>query len=73
MTDKQMIPNDSDPSLQLNCEESYANYSIWAAVHGTAFMPCYDYKNSGTILYPLRVRIFMVFPPLEDYKKITSS
>lgn len=44
MTDKQMIPNDSDPSFQLNCEESYANYTIWAAVHGTAFIPSSDYK-----------------------------
>lgn len=65
MTDKQMISSDSDPSFQLNCEESYANYSIWAAVHGTAFISCCDYKNSRTILYPLCVRIFMVFPPLK--------
>lgn len=39
MTDKQMILSDSDASFQLNCEENYANYSIWAAMHGTAFVP----------------------------------
>lgn len=64
MTDKQMIPNDSDPSFQLNCEESYVNYSIWAAVHGTAFSPCCVYKNSKAILYPLYVGIVMLFSPL---------
>lgn len=62
MTDKQMIPNDSDPSFQLNCVESYASYSIWAAVHGTAFIQYYNYKNRGTILYPLCVRDIHVFP-----------
>lgn len=53
MTEKQMIPNDAEPSFQLNCEESYANHSIQAAVHGTAFISCCDYKNSVPILYPL--------------------
>lgn len=32
MTDKQMIPNDPDPSFQLNCKESYVNCSVQAAV-----------------------------------------
>ena len=59
-----MILNDSDCSFQLNDEESYANYSISAAVHGIAFIPCCDDKNSGTILYPLCVGVLMLFPPL---------
>lgn len=66
MTDKQMIPSDSDPSFHLNCEENYADYSIWAAVHGTGFIPCCDYKNSETSLYPLCVGIAMFFSPLGD-------
>lgn len=44
MTDKQMIPNNSDPSFQLDCEENYANYSNWAAVHGTAFILYHNYR-----------------------------
>lgn len=74
MTDKQIIPSDSNPSFQLNCEESYASYSMWAAVHGTAFIQYYNYKNCGTILYPLCVGIFMFFPSLGGiYEMISSS
>lgn len=68
MTDKQMIPNDSDPRFQLNCEESYANYFIWAAVHGIAFIPSSDYKNSGPILSPL---YFPLLWEVFEKKKIT--